>query len=170
MSLHPQRSRNSRSRQSHSQFECFKSLTTKEAALLPSETATAESTTTFAATTGSKVQNRQKPGGRSQIATEDPYARLASRSPRTLYQRAARPRPRLSLPRGDQWAAQPAFGHRSSRWRRALHSALQRDLGFWGLTSPRRVGIGRFLDAKLIGSIAMAGRAGLGRRRRNRSR
>ena len=45
--LHPQRSRNSRSRQSVSQFECFKSLTTKEAALLPSETATAETAATF---------------------------------------------------------------------------------------------------------------------------
>ena len=31
-----------------SQFECFKSLTTKEAALLPSETAIAETATTFA--------------------------------------------------------------------------------------------------------------------------
>ena len=30
-----------------SQFECFKSLTTKEAALLPSETATAETAATF---------------------------------------------------------------------------------------------------------------------------
>ena len=37
----------SRSRQSVSQFECFKSLTTREAALLPSETATAETAATF---------------------------------------------------------------------------------------------------------------------------
>ena len=50
------------------------------------------------------------------------------------------------------------------------HCALGPIWAFLGHTSPRGVVIWRFLDAELIGSIAMADRAGLGRRRWNRSR
>ena len=50
------------------------------------------------------------------------------------------------------------------------HSALGPIWAFLGHTSPRGVVIWRFLDAELIGSIAMADRAGLGRRRRFRPR
>ena len=50
------------------------------------------------------------------------------------------------------------------------HSALGPIWAFLGHTSPRGVVIWRFSDAELIGSIAVADRAGLGRRRRNRSR
>ena len=50
------------------------------------------------------------------------------------------------------------------------HSALGPIWAFLGHTSPRGVVAGTFLDTELIGSIAVADRAGLGRRRRNRSR
>jgi hypothetical protein len=50
------------------------------------------------------------------------------------------------------------------------HSALGPIWAFLGHTSPRGVVAGFFLDTELIGSIAVADRAGLGRRRRNRSR
>ena len=50
------------------------------------------------------------------------------------------------------------------------HSALGPTRAFLGHTSPRGVVIWRFSDAEFICSIAMADRAGLGRRRRNRSR
>ena len=50
------------------------------------------------------------------------------------------------------------------------HSALGPIWAFLGHTSPRGVVTGRFLDAELIGSIAVADRAGLGRRRRFRPR
>ena len=50
------------------------------------------------------------------------------------------------------------------------HSALGPIWAFLGHTSPRGVVAGSFLDTELIGSIAVADRAGLGRRRRNRSR
>ena len=50
------------------------------------------------------------------------------------------------------------------------HSALGPIWAFLGLTSPRGVVAGSFLDTELIGSIAVADRAGLGRRRWNRSR
>ena len=60
----------------------------------------------------------------------------------------------------------------AARHRRAAqqHSALGPIWAFLGLTSPRGVVAGTFLDTELIGSIAVADRAGLGRRRRNRSR
>jgi hypothetical protein len=55
-----------KARQRLSQFECFKSLTTKEAALLPSETAIAETATTFDAQLRREAHRGQKPGAAAQ--------------------------------------------------------------------------------------------------------
>ena len=83
----------------------------------------------------------------------------------------------LRAPSGGRPSLRAAIGPRNqllgaARPGRAAqqHSALGPIWAFLGPTSPRGVVTGRFLDAELIGSIAVADRAGLGRRRRNRSR